>query len=177
MRRCIAVGRTASYKLGIVSNIVELSPEASQIVTVSRRLLFPPVDLPQTLGKVECHFGLRGVERESRVPRPAIRPVKTAAIGTDINKRRVHNLPIGHAENQFVHRDARQQIRFPQQPFVSRSFELEQILQMSLIAAQSDETTLAALAVARGNQAVSVILSKLNRARNDYSPPRRASKS
>ena len=135
--------------------------EIGKILAIGRSFAFFPVHLAQTLGKVKRDFSLRRVEGKCAIPRPAIGAIEPAALGTGVSKSRIHDVPVGNSEYQFVDGDPRQQVRFPQQPFVGCALELEKIVQVLRIGCEPGQYAGAVLAVARGNQAMSVVLMKL----------------
>jgi hypothetical protein len=61
--------------------------------------------------------------------------------------------------------DPGQKIGFPQQPFIGRALELEQIVQRLRVGCKPGQHAGAVVAVAGGNQAMSVVLMKLGKTR------------
>ena len=61
----------------------------------------------------------------------------------------IYDVPVGNSEHQFMDGDARQQVRFPQQPFVGRALELEKILQLLTVGGEPRQHAGAVVAVAR----------------------------
>ncbi len=103
--------------------------EIGQVLAIGRSFAFFPVHLAQALRKVKRDFSLSRLEGKCAIPRSAIGAVEPAALGTGVSKSRIHDVPVGNSEYQFVHGDPRQQVRFPQQTFVGCSLELEEIVQ------------------------------------------------
>ena len=78
----------------------------------------------------------------------------------------IYDVPVGNSEYQFMHGDPRQQVRFPQQPFVGCALELEKILELLTVGGEPRQHAGAVVAVARGNQAMSIVLMKLGDTRS-----------
>ena len=140
--------------------------EIGQVLPVGRGFALLPVHLPQTLGKVKRNFGLRRVERERGIPGPAIRTIEAAAFGTRMGEGGIYDVPVGNSEYQFMDGDAGQQIRFSQQTFIGCALELEKILQLLRVGCEPRQHARAVFAVARGNEAMGIVLMKLRDARS-----------
>jgi hypothetical protein len=144
---------------------VEFGAEIGQIFPVSRGFALLPIHFLQTPGKMECHFGLRRVERERGIPGPAIRTIEAATLGARVGEGGIHDVRVRDSENKFMDGDAGQQIGFPQQPFVGCAIELKQILQLLPVGGEPRQHAGAVFAVARRDEAMSIVLMKLREAR------------
>ena len=92
-----------------------------------------------------------------------------------MRERGIHNVKIRHTENQFMHTDPRQPVRFADQPIVRRPFQLCQIVEIARAACQTRQYAGIARQVASGDETMGVVLVKRGDPGKHYWPPRRAS--
>src|SRR5258708_38249943 len=126
MLRCaVAVCVQTISKASVVAEVVKRAPKIGEEIDVSKRLLFLPSDLLQLLAFVVCHFQLRGLAGECRVPRAAFRAVEAASERTGMRECGVYNMRVRKAKDQFPHGNTRQQASFSEQAGVCSSLKFE----------------------------------------------------
>ena len=107
------------------------------------------------------NFGLRRAERERGIPGPAIRTIKAASLGAGVGEGGIYDVRVRNSENKFMDGDSRQQVGFSQQPFIGGAIELEKILQLLPVGGEPRQHAGAVFAVARRDEAMSIVLMKL----------------
>jgi hypothetical protein len=105
---------------------VKRAPKIGEELDVNKSLLFLPADLLQFPAFVVCHFQLRGLAGECRVPRGTFRLVEAAPGGTGMRECRVDNMRVRKAKDQFPYRNTRKQASFSEEAVVCSSLEFEQ---------------------------------------------------
>ena len=73
---------------------------------------------------------------------------------------------VRNSENKFMDGDAGQQVGFSQQPFIGGAIELEKILQLLPVGGEPRQHAGAVFAVARRDEAMSIVLMKLRDTRS-----------
>ena len=121
----VAVCVQTISKACVVADVVKRAPKIGEEIDVSKSLLFLPSDLLQFLAFVVCHFQLRGLAGECRVPRAAFRPVEAASEGTGMRECSVDNMRVRKAKDQFPHRNTRKQASFSEEAVVCSSLKFE----------------------------------------------------
>ena len=135
-------------KANVVPEVVKRAPKIGEEIDVRKRLLFSPTDLLQFLAFVVCHFQLRGLARECRVPRAAFRPVEAASEGTGVRECGIDNMRVRKAKDEFPHCNTRKRASFSEEAVVCSSLKFEERVQVLDIFSQPGENAVVRVAIA-----------------------------
>lgn len=142
------------------TKIVKFGVEVGEVVHVFGDLFFVPIDFGEFFEAVEGDLGLAGLAGEGGVPDSAVGVVEAAALRVRMGEGGIHDLCVGDTEDEFMETNAGEASGFREQALVGRAVEFKERVEVAEIVREAIEHA-AGCAIARGNEAVSVVLAEV----------------